>query len=177
MRHDGGAAGPVFQLLRRIPLQDECSTGAQAAHQVGKQPRALRRIGELDEDRRHAIAGGVRSGIGITVADRIIHRHARVPRQRVGFLDTDLRDVERVHLQALARQPHAVASFTVSDTQHALTRLLLCVEVAMKLLTDLTSTDFGLMSVAVIAFTLGMAVWFGAYFRRKMNEDERNAGP
>lgn len=40
----------------------------------------------------------------------------------------------------------------------------------MKLLTDLFSTDYGLMSLGVIAFTLVMAVWFWAFFRRKMNE-------
>jgi hypothetical protein len=45
----------------------------------------------------------------------------------------------------------------------------------MKLLTDLFSTDYGLMSIAVIALVLAMAVWFGAFFRRKMNEDARNA--
>jgi hypothetical protein len=45
----------------------------------------------------------------------------------------------------------------------------------MKLLTDLFSTDYGLMSIAVIAFMLVMAVWFGVFFRRKMNEDARNA--
>ena len=45
----------------------------------------------------------------------------------------------------------------------------------MKMLTDLFSTDYGLMSIAVIAITLGMAVWFGAFFRRKMNEDAEKA--
>ena len=30
----------------------------------------------------------------------------------------------------------------------------------MKLLTDLFSTDYGLMSAAGITFMLGMAVWF-----------------
>jgi len=45
----------------------------------------------------------------------------------------------------------------------------------MKMLTDLFSTDYGLMSIAVIAFMLGMAVWFGAFFRRKMNEDAASA--
>lgn len=45
----------------------------------------------------------------------------------------------------------------------------------MKLLTDLFSTDYGLMSIAVIAITLGMAGWFTVFFRRKMNEDARNA--
>ena len=45
----------------------------------------------------------------------------------------------------------------------------------MKLLTDLFSTDYGLMSIAVIAITLGMAGWFAAFFKRKMNEDARNA--
>ncbi|MEI7538764.1 MAG: DUF3149 domain-containing protein [Comamonadaceae bacterium] len=46
----------------------------------------------------------------------------------------------------------------------------------MKLLTDLFSTDYGLMSIAVIAFMLGMAGWFGAFFKRKMAEDAKNAG-
>lgn len=45
----------------------------------------------------------------------------------------------------------------------------------MKLLTDLFSTDYGLMSIAVIAITLGMAGWFALFFRRKMREDARNA--
>lgn len=40
----------------------------------------------------------------------------------------------------------------------------------MKLLTDLFSTDYGLMSLAVLAFIIVMAFWFGAFFRRKMNE-------
>ncbi len=48
--------------------------------------------------------------------------------------------------------------------------------VAMKLLTDLLSTDYGLMSLAVIVFMLGMAVWFRAFFKRHMAEDEKNAG-
>ncbi len=46
----------------------------------------------------------------------------------------------------------------------------------MKMLTDLFSTDYGLMSLGVIAFMLGMAVWFGAFFKRKMAEDARKAG-
>jgi hypothetical protein len=46
----------------------------------------------------------------------------------------------------------------------------------MKALLDLFSTDYGLMSVAVIAFMLGMAVWFAAYFKRHMDEDAKNAG-
>ncbi len=45
----------------------------------------------------------------------------------------------------------------------------------MKMLVDLFSTDYGLMSLGVIVFMLGMAVWFRAFFVRKMNEDERNA--
>jgi len=40
----------------------------------------------------------------------------------------------------------------------------------MKLMTDLFSTDYGLMSVAVIAVMLGMAVWFSVFFRRKMHD-------
>ena len=40
----------------------------------------------------------------------------------------------------------------------------------MKMLHDLFSTDYGLMSLAVILFMLGMVVWFGFFFRRKMAE-------
>ena len=42
----------------------------------------------------------------------------------------------------------------------------------MKAVVDLFSTDYGLFSVGVIVFTLGMAVWFYRYFNRKMNESE-----
>ena len=46
----------------------------------------------------------------------------------------------------------------------------------MKALIDLFTTDYGLMSVAVIVFTLGMAVWFRMFFKRKMDEDAKAAG-
>jgi len=48
-------------------------------------------------------------------------------------------------------------------------------EFVVKLLTDLFSTDYGLMSVAVIAFMLGMAVWFRMFFKRHMDEDAKQA--
>jgi hypothetical protein len=43
----------------------------------------------------------------------------------------------------------------------------------MKMLIDLFTTDYGLMSLAGIVFMLGMAVWFRLFFIRKMNEDEQ----
>ncbi len=46
----------------------------------------------------------------------------------------------------------------------------------MKALTDLFTTDYGLMSVAGIAFMIGMAVWFSMYFKRKIAEDAKAAG-
>jgi hypothetical protein len=45
----------------------------------------------------------------------------------------------------------------------------------MKMLIDLFSTDYGLMSLAVILFMLGMAVWFGFYFKRHMDADAKRA--
>jgi uncharacterized membrane protein len=45
----------------------------------------------------------------------------------------------------------------------------------MKALTDLLSTDYGLMSLMVIAFTLFMSVWFGRFFKRHMDEDATRA--
>jgi len=46
----------------------------------------------------------------------------------------------------------------------------------MKALSDLFSTDYGLMSVAGIVFMIGMGAWFLAFFKRKMAEDAKNAG-
>lgn len=40
----------------------------------------------------------------------------------------------------------------------------------MKLLSDLFSTDYGLMSITGIVFMLGMAVFFVRMFLTKMNE-------
>ncbi|MDO5692069.1 MAG: DUF3149 domain-containing protein [Pseudomonadota bacterium] len=38
----------------------------------------------------------------------------------------------------------------------------------MKLWQDLFSTDYGLLSLAVILFMLVMAAWFYRFFRKKM---------
>jgi Protein of unknown function (DUF3149) len=46
----------------------------------------------------------------------------------------------------------------------------------MKLLNDLFSTDYGLMSITGIVFMLGMGVFFIRLFKRKMEEDTRAAG-
>jgi hypothetical protein len=46
----------------------------------------------------------------------------------------------------------------------------------MKLFVDLFTTDYGLMSAVVIVCTLGMAVWFRMYFKRKIAEDSKAAG-
>jgi hypothetical protein len=46
----------------------------------------------------------------------------------------------------------------------------------MKALSDLFSTDYGLMSIAGIAFMLGMGVFFYRFFTKKMEEDAKNAG-
>lgn len=46
----------------------------------------------------------------------------------------------------------------------------------MKLLTDLFTTDYGIMSISGIAFMLGMAVFFYWYFKHKMDEAEALAG-
>jgi hypothetical protein len=32
------------------------------------------------------------------------------------------------------------------------------------------------MSIASIAFTLGMGIWFRGFFKRRMDEDAKNAG-
>ena len=45
----------------------------------------------------------------------------------------------------------------------------------MKALTDLLSTDYGLMSLLVITFTIFMSVWFGRFFKRHMDEDAARA--
>ncbi|MEQ1487751.1 MAG: DUF3149 domain-containing protein [Methylotenera sp.] len=45
----------------------------------------------------------------------------------------------------------------------------------MKLLTDLLSTGYGLLSVATIAFVLGMCVFFYFYIKRMVEKDTKNA--
>lgn len=42
----------------------------------------------------------------------------------------------------------------------------------MKAWADFFSTDYGLMSAGVIAFTLGMGVFFVRFFLKHMREDE-----
>ena len=46
----------------------------------------------------------------------------------------------------------------------------------MKLLTNLFSSDYGLMSLAVIALVIFMSVWYYRFFKRHMEEDAKNAG-
>jgi len=46
----------------------------------------------------------------------------------------------------------------------------------MQLLINLFSTDYGLQSLAVIVFILGMCVWFALYFKRHIEEDSKKAG-
>ncbi|MBH2018249.1 MAG: DUF3149 domain-containing protein [Burkholderiales bacterium] len=45
----------------------------------------------------------------------------------------------------------------------------------MKLLTDLFSTDYGLMSIMGIMFMIGMGVFFLRLFMGKMDADAKNA--
>ena len=45
----------------------------------------------------------------------------------------------------------------------------------MRVLTELFSTDVGLMSIAGIVFMLGMGVFFYRFFNRKMDEAEAEA--
>jgi hypothetical protein len=49
-------------------------------------------------------------------------------------------------------------------------RLSLFKELKMKLLTDLFTTDYGIMSISGIGFMLCMAVFFIWYFNHKMAE-------
>ena len=44
----------------------------------------------------------------------------------------------------------------------------------MKLIHDLFTTDYGIMSISGIAFMLGMGVFFIRYFKRKMDESDGN---
>lgn len=46
----------------------------------------------------------------------------------------------------------------------------------MKLLTDLFSTDYGLMSIIGIFFMIGMGVFFLRLFLGKMDQDAKDAG-
>ena len=50
-----------------------------------------------------------------------------------------------------------------------------CEEDVVKAIVDLFSTDYGLFSAGVIAFTIFMGFWFSRFFKRKMAEDAANA--
>jgi hypothetical protein len=50
-------------------------------------------------------------------------------------------------------------------------------ETPMKLLTDLFTTDYGIMSISGIAFMLCMAAFFIWYFNHKMNEPAPKNSP
>ena len=45
----------------------------------------------------------------------------------------------------------------------------------MKALTDFLTTDYGLLSAAVIAVTLSMGVWYVRYFIKQIAQDEARA--
>ena len=45
----------------------------------------------------------------------------------------------------------------------------------MKLIVDLFSTDYGLMSLGVIVFVIGMGVFFVRLFTKKMDDSGRQA--
>lgn len=45
----------------------------------------------------------------------------------------------------------------------------------MRALADFFSTDYGLMSAAVILITLGMGVFYVRFFLKHMHEDEARA--
>lgn len=46
----------------------------------------------------------------------------------------------------------------------------------MKLLTDLFSTDYGIMNIIGISFMIGMGVFFLRLFMGKMDQDAKRAG-
>jgi type II secretory pathway component PulC len=46
----------------------------------------------------------------------------------------------------------------------------------MKLLSNLLSTDYGIMSIIVIVAVIVMSAWYYRYFSQKMDEDAKNAG-
>jgi Protein of unknown function (DUF3149) len=45
----------------------------------------------------------------------------------------------------------------------------------MHALRDFLTTDYGLLSAAVIALTLGMGVWYARFFQRHIREDTEAA--
>lgn len=47
----------------------------------------------------------------------------------------------------------------------------------MKLLTDLLSTDYGLMSLFIIVFAIGMGIWFAVLFMGKMRIEALDTAP
>ena len=69
MRGEGRTAGFVLDLLGRVALQLQNAAGLEAAGDAGKQALTHRRVGELNEDRGHAVVDRLGPGVGIAVAD------------------------------------------------------------------------------------------------------------
>lgn len=47
----------------------------------------------------------------------------------------------------------------------------------MRLLLDLFTTDYGLVALAVTVISLGLAIGFHGFIRRKMRESESDSSP
>ena len=70
----------------------------------------------------------------------------------------------------LAQDPDRLVVFIDAGNLRATYEPALSFEYAYVL--NLVFTDYGLMSLAVIVFMLGMVVWFRVFFLRKMRESE-----
>jgi len=66
-------------------------------------------VGEPHEDGRDAVVGGFRPGEAIDVSDGEVHRHALALGEGLRLLDRTRGGVEGIDLEALPRQPDAVA--------------------------------------------------------------------
>jgi hypothetical protein len=78
--------------------------------------------GELDEDGGDDVVGARGPVPGVAVGHLMAYLHACVLRELAGLLDTDRRDIESVHEQALPGQPDAVAPLAAGYCEGALKR-------------------------------------------------------
>ena len=118
-RRVGRPASFVFELFQAIALHQQKPAGLERRLDAGKDMRALRRRGELDEDRRHHVEGRVRP-VPMRSCRPVRRAASRRARRRAGALwPAPAAKSQREHVEPLLGHEHAVAPFAVGNRQRA----------------------------------------------------------
>lgn len=143
--------------------------GAEAAARAGQHQAAHRRVGRHLGDRAPEFAEQMRRH---RVQGRRVVQRQDAHRAVAFALHSSHR---RLRSCVVVTCPGAALRYVNDGRARSSSAPFLPRELAMSALDVLFSTDYGLMSVAVIVFMLGMGVFFTRFFLRKMDEDAAKA--